>query len=136
MNYIDDLYIPNSDDSRNGFDFGRLLLFRLTSCIWSTFLHMGLHGNLASRFASPHIYSSLHSGCMLILVALDDIVQDSDCHRIHIPKNLDCWAAARLYLPGISSYALPNQETLNPSILRRKPEFQSSSYRLWLPHQA
>lgn len=43
INYIVDLYIPNSYDIRDGFDFGKLLLFRLLSCISSAFLHVGLH---------------------------------------------------------------------------------------------
>lgn len=91
-------------------------------CISSAFLHLGLHWNLASQFTSTCIYSRLHSGCTLILLASDDTVRCSDCHRMHIPKNLVAsalvagWAAGCLCLPGISSYAL-EQETLNPPSL-------------------
>lgn len=127
INYIVDLYIPNSYDIRDGFDFGKLLLFRLLSCISSAFLHVGLHWDLVRQFNSTCIYRRLHSGCMLILLASDG-VQCSGCHRMHIPKYFAAasaliagWAAAHPCFPGMSSCVLSEWETLNPPIWWRKP---------------
>lgn len=128
INYIGDLYVPTSDDSRDGFDFGRLLSFGLPSCISSAFLHVGLHWDLVRQFNSTRIYRRLHSVRMLILLASDGGVQCSGCHRMHIPKNFAAasvliagWAAASPCLPGISSSVLSEWETLNPPMWWRKP---------------
>lgn len=74
----------------------------------------------------PHVFIA-DFRLYVILLASDDIVGCSVCHRMHIPKNVAIasaliagWAAARLCLPAISSYALSGQETLNPPVLGRK----------------
>lgn len=142
--YTDSFCAPNSDDIRDGTEFGRLLLLEL--CL-KCFSSLGPMLRAYSQFTSTHVYSRLQvcAGftCPGWYCRMQRVPQKEHpwkpCHSLcrGDQESRHCWDLQLCTVPttGLEQYC-PCEAACSSPTLRRCPEFQSSKYRLWFTHQA